>query len=446
VWDAKYLSETACNAKEGELDNQVFEVPQVRDVLACCVRQSSFLFKCLALLDERYFVGDIEKKAFATLKRFYTKFNRAPTLEEFKHFCTDPDVDLQLQLISDEPKCGFDYLEDKINSFARRLALSKAIVSSVDLIEKGDFESVETLVRDALLVGTHNDVGLDYFKTLQERLLYRDRETVTTGIRDLDNLLRGGFGIGEIASVLGVTSAGKSMALIQFGRAALIAGNDVVEYTLELSDTEVGSRYDASISGVRYGKTKDNFATVSSKVGRFRRLTGGATLFIKEYPTKGVGVDAIRAHLRMVEAYVKPRLVLVDYADILKTDSASDKRYEGLQNIYEELRGLAMEFEVAVCTASQCNRDALSKVWIDLDNISESFGKAMVADVLIAINRTREEGQQNKARLAVVKNRTGPTGSFNINTKFENAVFATAEEVDQDEGTQSSTPYFRPIR
>jgi replicative DNA helicase len=238
-----------------------------------------------------------------------------------------------------------------VTEFARRLALSKAIVDSTDLIEQGRFDAVEERIRAALLVGSKADVGLDYFASVRERLLFGERQCIPTGIRNLDMILRGGFALGELATVLGATGGGKSMALVGFGRSALAYGRDVVEYTLELSENEVATRYDSSISGAPYGRTTENFALVTNKVDKFHKLSGGAKFFIKEYPTKTASVADIRAHLRSIQAFMKPQLIIIDYADVLKVAGAHDKKYEALQDIYEELRGLAMEFDVAVVTA-----------------------------------------------------------------------------------------------
>jgi replicative DNA helicase len=411
----------------------MIELPYVRDVLSGCLRDTRFLSSCASLLKPEDFIGETEQNTFRSLRNFFLKYKRSPTLEEFLAFTKDKDAELQYQLVKDDPKLGVDFLSDKVIDFARHLALSKAIVDSVDLVESGKYADVETLVRNALLVGAKADVGIDFFSTVADRLLTPDRQTISTGIRELDTLLRGGLGRGELTSILGITGGGKSMALTQFGRGALISGVDVVEYTLELSDNAVAARYDAAIAGVPYARTRDYYGQVVTKVGKFRKMAGGATLLIKEYPTRSASVNDIRAHLRSAQAFVKPGLVIVDYADVLRPSEHMDKRYESLGIIYEDLRGLAMEFDVAVATASQTNRDALDSAWVDIDNVSESFGKIMVSDVVLAINRTREDAARNQARVGVIKNRTGPLGTITIRTKYENAIFATAEEVPQDE-------------
>jgi replicative DNA helicase len=407
----------------------MIEIPHSRDVLAGCIRDTKFLSTCLSLLKPEDFVGEQEQSTFKTLGRFYRQYDRSPTIAEFKEFAQGRDVELQIELISPEPDLGIDILSDKVTEFARRLSLSKAVIDSVDLIEQGEYEKVEALVRSALLVGSRREIGLDYFSTVADRLLFEERECVSSGIRDLDSILRGGFAKGELTTILGASGGGKSMALVGFGRAGILSNKGVIIYTLELSDREVATRLDASIAGVPYGRTKDYYSVVLSKVGRYHSLSGKSSLIIKEFPTRGASVSDIRTHLREAQAFMKPSLLIVDYADVLLPTRRTDKKYEELQTVYEELRGLAMEFNVAIVTASQVNRDALSRVWIDVDNVSESFGKIMTADVVLAINRTRDEEERNLARLAVIKNRTGVKGSFYIRTNFTKAVFATAEEI-----------------
>lgn len=195
-----------------------------------------------------------------------------------------------------------------------------------------------------------------------------------------------------------------SWGLINIGAHALKKGLTVAHYTLELNAAYVGLRYDSVVTGIANQNLKHHLDDVKESVAK---LAGN--LIIKYYPTKSVSVTGIRAHIeKCILQNKRPDLIIVDYADLIKGNGA-EKRHE-LEGIYEDLRGLAGEYDVPVWTASQANRSSLEEDVIDASKIAESYGKVMVADFIISLSRKLEDKLAGTGRWHVIKNRFGPDG------------------------------------
>lgn len=230
--------------------------------------------------------------------------------------------------------------------------------------------------------------------------------------------------------------------LVSLGANAMKAQKNVLHYTFELSETDVGLRYDSNLCNIPSNDVQDNKDAVKD----FYEKNQMGRLIIKEYPTGSASVITIRNHIEKLSLKgFKPHLIIIDYADIMKSTRAYDSlRYE-LKLIYEELRNLSMELGIPVWTASQANRDSSNSDVVGLENMSESYGKAMVADVVVSISRKATEKATGLGRLFIAKNRAGRDGivfPISIDTsmsKFdilnENAL--TLDEEISNTGNQS---------
>ena len=191
---------------------------------------------------------------------------------------------------------------------------------------------------------------------------------------------RGGLGTGELCVVIAPTGAGKSHVLVHLGAQALKQGKNVVHFTLELSDTAVARRYDACITGINLDNLIDEKEAIFEKV---QDVDG--QLIVKEYPTKSASPVTIKNHLeRIRQTQMEIDMVIVDYGDLLRGASVgknTEKRHE-LESIYEDLRGIAQEFNCPLITASQTNRKGLNEEVITMESISEAFNKCFVADFI----------------------------------------------------------------
>jgi len=299
-----------------------------------------------------------------------------------------------------------EYIKDVSLEFCRKQNLKEAMMQSVGLLQNCSFDEISTVINTALKLGSDNNFGYDYLKDFEARFVPRHRRPVTTGWNEIDAICGGGLGQSELGVVIAPTGAGKSMALVHLGTEALKEGKTVIHYTLELQDTVIANRYDSCLTGYPLS----DIITFKEEVYEAVNDMSGS-LIIKEYPTKSATTNTIRSHLsRLVKRGIKPGLVIVDYADLLKPITVRKEKRNELESIYEDLRGMATEFKCPIWTASQTNRSGLSAEVITMEQISEAFNKCFVADFIFSISRTIEDKQNNQAKMFIAKNRNGPDG------------------------------------
>ena len=299
-----------------------------------------------------------------------------------------------------------EYIKDQAIDFCKKQCLKKAILESANLVKKGNYDSITKIINEALSKGNDQNFGHDWFMDIDNRYIKKSRKPITTGWQRIDEITKGGIGAKELAVVIAPTGAGKSMVLVHLGAQALMLGKKVVHYTLELADTVVGIRYDSCLAKIDLRDIMDSKDLVKEKI---QDVSG--KLIIKEYPTKSASTKSLKNHLeKLRKQNILPDVVIVDYADLLRPISHGAEKRHDLEGIYEELRGMATEFECAFITASQTNRGGLNAEVITMESISEAFNKCFVADFIFSLSRTPQDKQANSGRIFIAKNRNGPDG------------------------------------
>ena len=300
-----------------------------------------------------------------------------------------------------------DFIKDTALDFCKKQKLKEALIKSVELIKSSSFDEVSKVIDEALKLGSDNTLGYDYLADFEARFLKKARDPVTTGWQDIDDIVKGGLGKGELGVVVAPTGAGKSMVLVHLGAQALKAGKNVLHYTLELADTVVANRYDSAITGVEL----KNLTVFKEKIyDEIKDIQG--RLIVKEYPTRSASIQTIKNHVEKLKRRdFTPDVIIVDYGDLIRPEnSRKDEKRHQLETIYEELRGIAQICECPLWTASQTNRSGLNAEVITMESISEAFNKCFVADFIFTVSRTVEDKNTNQGRIFVAKNRNGPDG------------------------------------
>ena len=299
-----------------------------------------------------------------------------------------------------------EFVKNTALDFCRKQVLKSAMIQSVSLLKSSSFDEIAKVINDALKLGNDSNFGYDYIQDFEKRFEIKARDPITTGWDEIDGLLQGGLGNGELGVVIAPTGAGKSMALVHLGTQAMKAGKTVVHYTLELQDTSIGIRYDSCVTGVSLSELHSFKEMIYEKVQEIK-----GKLIIKEYPTKSATTQTIKAHLeKLKQKDIKVDMILVDYGDLLKPVITTREKRHDLESIYEELRAIAQEQKCPVWTASQTNRSGLNAEVITMEAISEAYSKCFVADFIFSVSRTIDDKINDTGRLFVAKNRFGPDG------------------------------------
>jgi replicative DNA helicase len=395
-----------------------------------------FDLKYLQYLCNSYFNYYKKYKDFPTLNLLITII-RDDLREGKDTILRDQIVDF-LQRIRVNPDMGdIAYVKEKSLDFCRKQAMKEALEKAVEMIATDNLDSVVGVMKQALSAGTPMSIGHDFFADVEARFVKTRRSTCPTGIKHLDaqDVLNGGLGKGELGVVVAPTGVGKSHYLVSVGAHALKMGKNVLHYTFELSEAAVGLRYDSNLCSMPSNEVVDrktevlDFYKDSQDLGR---------LIIKEYPTGTASVQTLRNHIeKLLLKSFTPNVILIDYADIMRSSRAFDSLRHELKLVYEELRNLAMDLNVPIWTASQANRDASNADVVGLENMSEAYGKAMVADVVVSVSRKPNEKATGAGRLFVAKNRAGRDGMLfpiRIDTSMSKfTVLEDAAEMSMDD-------------
>ena len=379
------------------------------------MKNQSFLEQIHDILDEKHYDSDSLKWIVKECKKYYDEYRKCITLDVFKVKTSEVENDVQKVAIVENLKEVFrhmespdlEYIQDKTLDFFKNQTLKSAIIQSVDIMEsKGDFEQIKRLVDDALNAGTERNIGHEYIEHIEDRYSETARTTVPTGWDVIDDLTQGGLGGGELGVIVAPAGVGKTWVLAAIGANSMKKGRHIVHYTLELNEAYVGLRYDSIFTGVANQNLKYHKDDVQKEMDKLK-----GDLVIKYYPTKSASVNTLSAHLkRLTTLGTKVDMVVVDYADILKDTGGAREVRHALGNIYEDLRGMAGEFQIPVWTASQANRSALDEDVIEATKVSESYQKIMTADFVMSLSRKVEDKIGNTGRFHVIKNRFGPDG------------------------------------
>lgn len=385
-------------------------------VISSLLTDKSFIQQVSDILYPDFFESEANNWIVSEIQSYYMKFKSIPTLDVFKIKLQEVDKEILKSTVIETLKDVYRltksedlvFVKEETISFCRNQCLKKAILDSADLLRNGDYESIKKTIDTALKAGHERNVGYNLMEGIIERYTENVRNTIATPWPLINELAAGGFGKGELILFVAPPGIGKSTALMNIGAHGVQKGLNVVHYTMELSEEYTAQRYDAIITGIATQNLKYNLDEVEQELQK--KVTGNLT--IKYYPTKSASVNTLKAHLdQMILLGTKPDIVIIDYADLLRgTSRTREKLHEDLEIIYEELRGLAGEYEIPVFSASQSNRSSADSDIVTGDQIASSFAKIMVADFIISLSRKVTDKIAGTGRFFVIKNRFGPDG------------------------------------
>lgn len=412
--------------------SNTFDAAFQNKVLTMALRDPVFAQRVDGLLDPRYFDFETHSYLIDLANRHFATYKQPPSgqivikaLRDAKtaglvkdEFVDDVKGVIKVVYSPVADLSNREWTVDEVSKFCRQRAMEAAIERSIDILEKGgDFTEIDTAIKQAQSVGAHEGTGsVSYFENIKDRVKARIARLsspatrgITTGHREIDDLLfHKGWGRKELNVLMGGAKSGKSMALQHFALKACWAGYQVLYITLENSKEVTQDRMDAAVAGVPMKDLDVNGATIETAVENMSKA--GGCLEIHEFPGGLCKASDIR---RLLEKYkangIQFDMLVVDYAD----EMAAERRYNderfAFKEIYQGLRALGIEFNLAVLTATQTNRAGNKAVTATSTDVSEDFNKVRLADVLMTLNATDEEKKMNQGRIyfAAMRNSEG---------------------------------------
>lgn len=409
-------------------------------ILKNLIKNEKFCRATLPYIKAEYFSDKVEKAIFRTISKFVDTYNDQPTVESIRvilsesNWLAQEDVDVavtQLESISEEEQSNYDWLIDKTESFCKEKAIHNAVLESIGIIaddksnkkDKKDKGVIPELLKEALSISFDPTVGHDYDVDAEARyeFYHRKEEKIPFDIELMNVITTGGFPKKTLNVIMAGTNTGKSLAMCHFATNNIICGKNVLYITMEMAEERIAERIDANLLDV----SLDNLKMVSKAqymnlIDKSKERAAGK-LIIKEYPTSSANVNHFRHLLNELELKKNfvPDIIYIDYLNICSSSrvkmSNTVNSYILIKSIAEEIRGLAVEFNVPIVTATQTNRTGFSNSDVDLTNTSESFGLPATADFMFALINTEELEKLSQLMVKQLKNRYGDVSK---NKKF----------------------------
>ena len=382
--------------------------------------------KVLPFIKPDYFEG-IYRILFKEAGKYVAKYNKLPAKEAFKVELDNSEtlsgekysmaIDILPHLFSDE-KVDDQWLLDSTEKWCQDRAIYNAVMESISIID-GKHDSLTKgalpdLLQKALGVGFDRNIGHDYIENVEERyeFYHTEEDRIPFDLEYFNKITKGGVPNKTLNIALAGTGVGKSLFMCHVAAAALVEGKNVLYITMEMAEERIAERIDANLLNVPIDQlenmSKDQFTT---KVADLARKTTGK-LIVKEYPTGSAHTGHFRGLLNelKLKKQFEPNIIFIDYLNIcassrMKGMGGAINSYTYIKAIAEELRGLAVEYEVPIFSATQTTRSGYSNSDVGLEDTSESFGLPATADLMFALISTEELDKEGQIMVKQLKNR-----------------------------------------
>jgi replicative DNA helicase len=403
------------------LTNQTIE----RTALSNLVSNEEYCRKVLPFIKADYFAVKEERVVFEEITSFVDKYRKMPTkisLEievESRQDLTETEHNKIVEIIKtlDSTDVDMDWLVDTTEKFCKDKAIYNAIVDGISIIDGKDknrgADAIPSLLTDALAVSFDNAVGHDYFDDSASRFdfYHKIEERIPFDLEFFNKITKGGLPQKTLNIALAGTGVGKSLFMCHMAANCLSQGKNVLYITLEMAEERIAERIDANLLNVSMEDLHDLPKTMfEDKIKKIQKKTNGQ-LIIKEYPT----ASAHSAHFRglikelSIKKSFKPDMIFIDYLNICASSrlkgASQVNSYTYIKSIAEELRGLAVETNVPIMSATQTTRSGFGSTDIGLEDTSESFGLPATADFMFALISNEELDALNQIVVKQLKNR-----------------------------------------
>jgi replicative DNA helicase len=404
-------------------------------IISNLLHNEEYARKVIVFLKDEYFMDATEKTVFGEIQKFYTKYNDVPSKEALQ-ISIEERGDISSTIYEESQALittlgqtdnNADWLLDETEKFCKDKAVYNAIMESIEIIDgkhkqKSD-GAIPELLSDALAVTFDTHIGHDFLEDSDERFeFYHTREEkIPFDIEYLNKITQGGVTRKSLNILMAGTGVGKTIGMCHMAAANLTLGKNVLYVTMEMAEERIAERIDANLLDIEVNRLKDLTKVMYDKKMEQLKQKVKGKIIIKEFPTSQAHTGHFRHLLNelSLKKNFKPDIIYVDYLNICASQrligSNSVNSYTYVKAIAEELRGLAVEFNLPIWSATQTTRSGFGSSDVGLEDTSESFGLPATSDLFLAIIQTEELEDLNQIMVKQLKNRHGDIA---INRRF----------------------------
>mgnify|MGYP001498330690 FL=1 len=394
-------------------------------ILRNLVCEEEFSRKVIPFIEPDYFENKTEKVIFQEISQFIVKYDSAITIEalnieiENRTDLTETEIKESRETTRtfDDAPVDTQWLIESTEKWCRDRAIYLALMESIHIAdgndEKKNRDAIPTILSDALAVSFDNHIGHDYLQDYEERYesYHRKESRIQFDLEHFNKITKGGLPNKTLNIALAGTGVGKSLFMCHHAASVLLEGKNVLYITLEMAEEKIAERIDANLLNVNIQDITDLPKPMfDKKVNSIAKKTQG-TLIIKEYPTASAHSGHFKSLLNelALKKSFKPDIIFIDYLNICASSryakTANVNSYSYIKAIAEELRGLAVEANLPIVSATQTTRSGYGSSDVDLTDTSESFGLPATADLMFALISTEELEGLNQIMVKQLKNR-----------------------------------------
>jgi len=382
-------------------------------VISSLLTHKEFLQTINDVLSDEYFSNPAHKWVINEILNYYEKYHTTISMDILKvemkkveNEVLKVSIKEQLREAYKADKEDLTYVQEEFSTFCKNQQLKRALLNSVDLLKAGDYDSIKYLIESAMKAGADKNIGHEYKRDTESRYREDHRVTVPTPWPEINELIQGGLGNGDLGLIFGNPGGGKSWTLVALGGYAVQMGYNVIHYTLELSEAYTGRRYDAFFTNTPVDQLENSKEVVENAI---ESIPG--ELIIREFPMGKTTISTIESHIQKVkERGIEPDLIIIDYIDLLSTRKKTADRKGEIDDIYTSTKGLARELNIPIWSVSQVNRAGAKDDVIEGDKAAGSYDKMMITDLSMSLSRKKEDKVNGTGRLHIMKNRYGMDG------------------------------------
>jgi len=396
-----------------------------RTILTNLIYNEDYLRRVLPFLQPDYFESRVEKTIFEEISQFVVGYDKLPTQEilsieiKNRNDLTQQDYSDLLKVVDElvHEDINQEWLLDATEKWCKDRAIYLALMESIGIADGGDGQknrdAIPSILQDALAVCFDNNIGHDYLEDYEQRydFYHKKEDKIPFDLEYLNKITKGGLPPKTLNVALAGTGVGKSLFMCHVASSVLLQGRNVLYITMEMAEEKIAERIDANLLNVNIQDIADlPKAMFEGKVNGLSKKTQG-TLIIKEYPTASAHSGHFRALLNelSLKRSFKPDIIFIDYLNICASSRYSKlgsvNSYSYIKSIAEELRGLAVEANVPIISATQTTRSGYASSDVDLTDTSESFGLPATADLMFALISTEELEGLGQIMVNQLKNR-----------------------------------------